>query len=449
MSGITVAHPPGAAGSALEQEAHDLRAQVEGLRAHLDRLPPRPERTAAQRGSARRLLSQARVSREEFLRRHVREVYAVLTEDLSRTMRVADLIAAAGRRYPGLVPTEADMEADRQRERRGKEGWEIDQGIFVAHVLDDRTSGRHLLHSMTRPRQRAVEILDEFRRRDTVDLGPIAVHHEKGIGHVTFQNHRYLNAEDNASNQALETAVDLVLLDDRIDIGLLRGGVATHRKWAGRRVFGTGINLTHFRQGRISLVEFFLDRELGAINKMYRGHSGSFTGEAEPRSVREKPWIAAVDAFAIGGGCQFLLVMDHVVAQRDAYVNLPAGREGIIPGCGVLRLPRFIGEQPARRTVQFNLDIPVDSPEGRLIVSEAVPAAEIDSAVGRAVKGLRATGIGSILANRRALRISVEPQDTFRSYMANYAREQSYCAHGQAFGDDLEASGHADVLIPG
>jgi (3,5-dihydroxyphenyl)acetyl-CoA 1,2-dioxygenase len=418
--------------SALEQEIQFLDEQLTRTREHLRRLPPRPDRTATQEADAHELLGDVRTAREAFLRRHVLEVYASLTEDFSRELRTADL------RYPGLVPAEADLTADRGRRHRAKEGWEIDQGIFIAHVLGEELSGRHLLHSMSRPRPPAERLLEEFRRHDTLDLGPIAVRHEDGVGHVVFQNHRYLNAEDDASTLALETAVDLVLLDDRIDVGVLRGGVATHPKWAGRRVFGAGLNLTHFRQGRISLVDFFLDRELGAVNKMYRGHAGTFTGEAEPRNRREKPWIAAVDAFAIGGGCQFLLVMDHVVAQSEAYVNLPAGHEGIIPGCALLRLPRFVGERLTRQTVLFNQDIAVDSPHGRLIASQVVPAGEIGIAVDEAVQGLRATGMTSVLANRRALRIASEPQEMFRLYMANYAREQAYCVHSQPAADQAD-----------
>lgn len=424
--------------SPLEEDVLALTARLAGVRESLERLPESPARSPADQRTARLLLAEGRAAREEFLGRHVREIYASLTDDLRDELRVDELLAAAAERYPGLVPGTDDLAADRAQEPRAKDGVEIDQGIFIAHVLDDPISGRHLVHAMTRPRPRALRLLDEFRERGAVDLGPVAVHRDNGVGYVTFQNHRYLNAEDDASNQALETAIDLVLLDDRIDVGVLRGGVATHPKWAGRRVFGAGINLTHLRQGRISLVDFFLDRELGAVNKMYRGHSGAFTGEAEPRSSREKPWIAAVDAFAIGGGCQFLLVMDHVVAEKGAYINLPAGREGIIPGCGVMRLPRFVGEGIARQTVLFNRNIPVDSPEGRMIAAEAVESEELEGAVNRAVEGLRAMGMTSVLANRRAMRISVEPLDIFRTYMANYARAQSYCAHSQSVIDNLD-----------
>lgn len=422
----------------LDRDARSLAALADGIRRQLDRLPRKADRSSAEQSTAQRLLADGRAAREEFLARHVSEVYADLTDGLRRPLRVAELLASAAVRYPGLVPGAAELAMDEGLAQRDKDGWELDQGIFVAHVLDDPVSGRHLLHAMTRPREKALELLDEFRHHDAVDLGPVAVHHKNGVGHVVFQNHRYLNAEDDASNQALEVAVDLVLLDDRIDCGALRGAAATHPKWAGRRVFGTGINLTHLRQGRISLVDFFLDRELGAVNKMYRGHSGDFTGEPEPYSLREKPWVAAVDAFAIGGGCQFLLVVDRVVAERAAYVNLPAGREGIIPGCGVMRLPRFVGEGIARQAVLFSRDIPADSPEGRMIVSESVEPEEMDEAVDRAVEGLRATGTSSVLANRRAMRVAGEPQETFRTYMANYARGQAYCTYSQAVFDNLD-----------
>lgn len=422
----------------LEKATRTLSAHLAAVTGRLAGLPDRPARTIGEQGTADRLLQEGREAREEFLSRHVRQVYASLTDGLRSTPRVGHLLAAAAERYPGLVPSPARLAAERRREQRDKDGWEIDQGIFVAHVLDDEPSGRHLLHSMTQPREEALRLLEELHYRDTVDLGPVAVHHKNGVGHVTFQNHRYLNAEDDASNRALETAVDLVLLDDRIDVGVVRGGAATHPKWAGRRVFGAGINLTHLRQGRISLVDFFLDRELGAVNKMYRGHSAAPCAGPEPRSVREKPWIAAVDSFAIGGGCQFLLVMDHVVAETGAYVNLPAGREGIIPGCGVMRLPRFMGEGIARQAVLFSRDFPVDSPEGRTVVSEVTPSGEVDAAVDRAVGALRTTGASGVLANRRALRIAAEPLDTFRRYMADYARAQSYCVHSESVFENLE-----------
>ena len=50
--------------------------------------------------------------------------------------------------------------------------------------------------------------------------------------------------------------------------------------------------------------------------------------------------MGAVESFAIGGHCQILLALDYVLAADDAYMTLPARKEGIIPGAANLRLPR-------------------------------------------------------------------------------------------------------------
>ena len=68
-------------------------------------------------------------------------------------------------------------------------------------------------------------------------------------------------------------------------------------KYIGRRVFSAGVNLTHLYWGRISLLDYLLDKELGAIAKLYRGHG---LGTFDPVGLevrREKPWIAAVESW--------------------------------------------------------------------------------------------------------------------------------------------------------
>ena len=153
---------------------------------------------------------------------------------------------------------------------------------------------------------------------------------------------------------------------------------------------------------------------------------------------REKPWIAAVESFAIGGACQWLLVMDRVIAEQGSYFNLPARKEGIIPGCANLRLPRFVGERLTRQAIFFNHVFEADSAEGRLIADEVVPGDEIEAAVERAAAELTSAGTTSLVANRKALRVAHEPLDVFRRYMSNYAREQARCLYSPALIDNLE-----------
>jgi len=377
------------------------------------------------------------------LRDRVEPIYREITDDLNRQLRVAELVYAAADRYPSLLPSRAAIDDERSHLQTDKRGLEIDQGIFLAHVLAHPVIGAHLVHAMSQPRSEAVARLNELQSRGSVDLGPVRVDRADTSGVVTLQNHAVLNAEDDASTAALEIAVDLVLLDDTIHVGVLRGGPATHPKYAGRRVFGAGINLTHLYRGQISYVEFMIERELGLVSKMYRGQGlGSFAeGELAPR--REKPWIAAVETFAIGGACQFLLVMDRVIAETGSYFNLPARREGIIPGCANLRLPRFVGERLARQAIFFNRPFPADSEEGRLLADEVVPSAEIDGAIVHSAAELQSAGTTSLVANRRALRAAHEPVDVFRRYMSTYAREQAACLYSPALIANLEANWNA------
>ena len=146
----------------------------------------------------------------------------------------------------------------------------------------------------------------------------------------------------------------------------------------------------------------------------------------------------ALDVFAIGGGCQYLLVMDYVVAASDAYMTLPARKEGIIPGAANLRLPRFVGPRIARQAILMGRRIDCDSPEGRMICDEVVPPGKVDATIDRVVEDMTGSGVVSAAGNRRALRVGEEPLDTFRRYMAVYAREQAYCHFSPALIANLE-----------
>jgi thioesterase DpgC len=371
-------------------------------------------------------------------------VYEELTDGLTRPLRLAEMAYGAAERHPGLVPARAQIDAERTRHQSDKDGLEIAQGDFIARVLADPRCGAHLIAAMSEPLPAALAALEAFKRDGSIDLGPMRVDRDGPMGVVTNQNHGCLNAEDDASTRAMEIAVDLVLLDDAIEVGVLRGGPATHPKHAGRRIFGAGINLTHLYTGQISLIEFMLDRELGAITKMFRGHGVTsdlpvLMGDA----AREKPWVAVVESFAIGGACQWLLVMDRVVAQRGSYFNLPARKEGIIPGAANLRLPRLVGERAARQAIMFERAFDADTPEGRLIADEVVDDGEIDAALERSVEQLLSAGTTALMANRRALRAAQEPLDQFRRYMSVYASEQARCLYSPALIENLERNWRA------
>ena len=312
-----------------------------------------------------------------------------------------------------------------------KDGLEIHQGLFVSQIMANAQTGHHLMRSMLRPRADSLALLPEFIASGHVDLGTARVEVQGGAGHVTIHNERYLNAEDDTVVGPLEIATDLTLLHPEIKLGVLRGSPVDHPKYQGQRVFSSGINLTRMYQGKQSYLSF-LFRSMGLHNKLYRGVLVENEPDhlnapiEEPERTWEKLWIAAVDKFAIGGGCQLLLVVDYVIAEAGSYFNLPARKEGFLPGAANMRLPRFVGERLALEAILFDRTFHADTPEGRLIANEVVPSHEMDLAVSRCIERAVGSGMVSPGANRKAIRQQTEPLEALRRYLTTYAFEQAF-----------------------
>ena len=363
----------------------------------------------------------------------VEDLYDELTAGCTRPVRLDDLLYDAAERVPGLVPTRAEVDADRQRKLSEKTGVELAQGLLSAEILARPRIGRHLVESMLRPTDLAREHLDELRGAGAVDLGAARVTRHGRAGVVELSNPRHLNAEDGTTLAATEAAVDLVLIDPEIEVGVFRGGVVDHPRYAGERPFGAGINLTHLYYGRIDFL-FYLIRDLGYVNKIYRGLLGG----------PEKLWIAGVERFAIGGACQLLHVMDYVIAVRGVRLYLPARKEGIIPGASNLRLPWFVGDRAARQAILSGREWMAGDPDAELICDEIVEPREMEDAIERRIDALTSSGLINAAANRSAMRMGQEPLDLFREYMSTYAREQAYCHLSPALVRNLEEHWDAD-----
>ena len=404
----------------------------------LGRLPARRDRNEAEAEAAGALRTELDAARARFLRAHADDVYAELTDDLRRTVRDEELVYAAAERFPGLVPTRAQVAAERSHALADKEGIEIAQGLFLSFVLASPRCGAHLVWSMLRPTEAARAHLDEFRVTGVADLGGAYLERRGPAAYLEIRNDRHLNAEDCDTLPATEIAVDLALLDPEVEVGVIRGAVVSHPRYAGRRIFGAGLNLTHLYHGRIDYL-FFVTRDLGFVNKIFRGLSHEEHRPGEPEETTEKLWLAAVETFAIGGACQILHTVDHVIAARGARLYLPARKEGILPGASNLRLPRSVGDRLARQAILSGLEFEAGTPHGDLLCDELVESSdEMDAAIAQRVDALTNSGLVNAAGNRRALRVGAEPLDVFRQYMATFCREQVYCHLSPALVRNLE-----------
>ena len=363
------------------------------------------------------------------------EVYDELTERRTRFVRVDELCRRAGDEFPGLVPSSAELEGEARLAQKDKKGLEKRQGEFLAAILADAAAGTHLCHAMLLPHPKSAAKLSELERSGAIELPGARLERQGKAAVLTLRNPRYLNAEDESTLEGTEIAVDLALLDPKTEVCVLRGDFVEHPKYAGRRLFGAGINLTHLYQGKIRYL-WYLIRDLGFVSKLYRGLA--LKDQSPETGGIEKIWIAAVEGFAIGGHCQILLTMDYTLAAEDAYLTLPARKEGIIPGAANLRLPRFVGDRIARQAILAERRIECASEEGRMICDEIVEKGNMDRALAATVEKLTGSGVVSAAGNRRAFRAGEEPLDMFRRYMAVYAREQAQCHFSPALIANLE-----------
>jgi enoyl-CoA hydratase len=137
---------------------------------------------------------------------------------------------------------------------------------------------------------------------------------------VTINRPAARNAIDAAVTRGIAAALDELDARTDLSIGVLTGAGGT---------FCAGMDLKAFLRGE-------------DVTLPGRGLAG--ITEAPPR----KPMIAAVEGYALAGGCELVLSCDLVVAAEDARFGIPEVKRGLVAaGGGLLRLPRRIPQQVA------------------------------------------------------------------------------------------------------
>src|SRR6187402_807063 len=254
-----------------QSDLERLTGYVSSYNKDLDGLGPKRARRDSAAAIADKIHRTLRTARHQFMTHHAEWVYSTLATRQSPYRNILDFALEAGVQFPGLVPTSEQYGRERILKQEDKEGHEIDQGIFFHHLLGNRATGPRLLSMLSLPTERARALLPAFETAGVADLGSVHVHRLNNTAFITIYNPDCLNAEDDNLVEDLETAVDLALMDDKVSIGLLRGGVVSHPKYFGERIFSAGINLKALYSGQISYANFVLRRELGFLNKIYRG----------------------------------------------------------------------------------------------------------------------------------------------------------------------------------
>ncbi|HEV7499956.1 MAG TPA: enoyl-CoA hydratase-related protein, partial [Vicinamibacteria bacterium] len=119
--------------------------------------------------------------------------------------------------------------------------------------------------------------------------------------------------------------------------------------------------------------------------------------------------IAAVNGYALGGGCELALACDLRIAAEGAVFGLPEPSLGIIPGAGgTQRLPRIVGLGRAKEMILTGARWDAAQALAAGLVSEVVPAADLLPAARRMAERVLALGPLAVRLAKLALNASSE-----------------------------------------
>ncbi|GKT82258.1 enoyl-CoA hydratase [Colletotrichum tofieldiae] len=123
------------------------------------------------------------------------------------------------------------------------------------------------------------------------------------------------------------------------------------------------------------------------------------------RRLGKKPVIAAVNGLAVGGGCEFVVNCDLVVAANDAYFGLPEVKRGIAAIGGALpRLIRTVGLQRASELALTGRNVSAQEMAEWGIVNKVVPKEDVVEEAVRYARMIAANSPDAIICTRAGLR---------------------------------------------
>ena len=183
----------------------------------------------------------------------------------------------------------------------------------------------------------------------------LLVERESGVAVLTVQRPQRLNALDASTLDEIRQAVLDFQQDESVRCVVMTGG--------GDKAFVAGADIN----------EIARESPEGARQRALRGQHVFDLIES-----LGKPVIAAVNGFALGGGCELAMACTLRIAADTARFGLPEINLGLIPGfAGTQRLTRLVGKTKAMELILTGNPIPASEALAIGLVNRVVPAADL------------------------------------------------------------------------
>jgi enoyl-CoA hydratase len=210
------------------------------------------------------------------------------------------------------------------------------------------------------------------------------------IATITIAREKALNALNWQTLNEITWALREADGDERIRVVILTG--------AGEKAFVAGADISEM---------------VGKTADEARAFASAGRAVGDTIEVMKKPVIAAVNGFALGGGCELALCCDFVYASDKAKFGQPEVNLGVIPGFGgTQRLARRVGLARAMELVLTGDLIGADEALRIGLVNRVLPGADLLAEVKKTAEKIASKGPLAIAYARRAVR---KTQETFLS----------------------------------
>jgi len=184
----------------------------------------------------------------------------------------------------------------------------------------------------------------------------LLVERKGAVGIITINRPKSLNALSRATVAELAAAIEELNADDAIRAIILTG--------AGEKAFVAGADIGEFN----------------SLRSAEEAAEYARAGQAVLNRIERlpKPVIAAINGYALGGGCELAMACDIRIAADTARLGQPEINLGIIPGYGgTQRLTRLVGKGTAKLLVLSGDQISAQEAQRIGLVDVVVPAAEL------------------------------------------------------------------------
>lgn len=206
--------------------------------------------------------------------------------------------------------------------------------------------------------------------------------HGEFVAEVVLDRPEAMNALNTAMAQSIAAACAELGADKDVRAVVLSA--------AGTKAFCAGADLKE----RNSMTDAQLLRQREIFRKAFGGVLGL-----------PQPTVAAVHGYALGGGCEFAMSCDIIVADETAVFGLPEVTVGLVPGGGGTQLAlRRLGAGPAADLILTGRRITIDEAERFRLIARRVTAGQAREAALGVATAIAANSPVAVKAAKRALR---------------------------------------------